>query len=62
LKDKVEMVLAKGDTPYAGKWSNTDLKVMIQWFKREGDKAMPMNKDGLLLLLRYRETCTHVVA
>jgi hypothetical protein len=33
---------------------------MIQWFKWEGGKAMPKNKDGLLL--RYRETCTRVVA
>jgi hypothetical protein len=32
---------------------------MIQWFKRDGDKAMPKNKHGLLL--RYRETCTSVV-
>jgi hypothetical protein len=60
LKDKVDMVLAKGETPEAGKLNNTDLKVMIQRFKREGGKAMPNNKDGLLH--RYRETCTRVVA
>jgi hypothetical protein len=36
-----------------------DLKVMIQWSKHDGDKAMPKNKEGLLL--RYRETRTHVV-
>jgi hypothetical protein len=29
LKDKVDMVLATGETPKAGKWNNTDLKVMI---------------------------------
>jgi hypothetical protein len=60
LQDKVNMVLAKGATPEADKWNNTDLKVMIQWFKIEGDKAMPKNKDGLLL--HYCETCTHVVS
>jgi hypothetical protein len=32
---------------------------MIQWFKREDDKAMPKNKYGLLLC--YSETCTQVV-
>jgi hypothetical protein len=32
---------------------------MIQWFKRDGDKAMPKNKEGLLL--HYRETHTRVV-
>jgi hypothetical protein len=31
----------------------------MQWFKRDGDKAMPKNKEGLLL--RYRETHTRVV-
>jgi hypothetical protein len=59
LKEKVDDVLAKGATPEAGKWNNHDLNVMIQWFKRDGDKAMPKNKEGLLL--RYRETHTHVV-
>jgi hypothetical protein len=49
----------KGATPASGKWNNTYLKVMIQWFKRDGDKAMPKNKEGLLL--RYRETHTRVV-
>jgi hypothetical protein len=60
LKDKVDMVLAKSETPEADKWNKNDLKFMIQWFKWEGDKAMTKNKDGLLL--RYRETCTRVVA
>jgi hypothetical protein len=32
---------------------------MIQWFKRDGDKAMPKRKEGLLLC--YRETHTRVV-
>jgi hypothetical protein len=33
---------------------------MVHWFKRDGDKAMPNNKYGLLLC--YHETCTPVVA
>jgi hypothetical protein len=44
LKEKVDVVLAKGATPEAGKWNKYDLKVTIQWFKRNGDKAMPNNK------------------
>jgi hypothetical protein len=59
LQAKVDAVLAKGATPETGKWNNRDLKVIIQWFKRDGDKAMPKNKEGLLL--RYRETHTRVV-
>jgi hypothetical protein len=59
LKDKVDMVLAKGETPYACKWNTTDRKVMIQWFKWDGDKSTPKNKYSLLLF--YRETCTSVV-
>jgi hypothetical protein len=55
----VDAVLVKGAKPETGQWSNHDLKVMIQWFKRDGDKAMPKNKEGLLL--RYRETHTRVV-
>jgi hypothetical protein len=55
----VDAVLAKGATPGTGKWNNNDLKVMIQWFKRDGDKAMPKNKEGVLL--RYRETHIRVV-
>jgi hypothetical protein len=60
LKENVDAVLAKVATPEAaGKWNNHDLKVMIQWFKRNGDKNMPKNKEGLLL--RYRETHICVV-
>jgi hypothetical protein len=59
LKEKVYMVLAKGATPAEVKWNNNDLKVMIHWFKRGGDKDMPMNKYGFLL--PYRETHTRVV-
>jgi hypothetical protein len=59
LKDKVDLVLGKGATPAADKWNNTDLKVMLQWFKRDGGKAMPKKKEGLLL--RYRETHTRVL-
>jgi hypothetical protein len=39
--------------------SNHDLKVMLQWFKRNGDKYTPKNKEDLLLC--YRETYTCVV-
>jgi hypothetical protein len=59
LKDNVDVVLGKGPTPAAGKWNNTDLKVIIQWFKRDGDNAMPKNNEGLLL--QFRETHTRVV-
>jgi hypothetical protein len=55
----VDMVLATGDIPEAGKWNNTDLKDMIQWFKRESNEAMSKNKDGLLVC--YCEICTRVV-
>jgi hypothetical protein len=48
----------KGPTPVEGKWNNTDLKVIIQWFKRDGDKAMTKNKEGLLLQF---QTHTHVI-
>jgi hypothetical protein len=57
LKAKADAFLAKGVTPETGKWNNHDLKVMIQWFKRDGDKAIPKNKKGFLM--RYRETHTH---
>jgi hypothetical protein len=59
LKTKVDTVLAKGSTSETGKWNKHDLKVMIQWFKHDDDKAMPKNKEGLLL--HYRETHTRVV-
>jgi hypothetical protein len=59
LKNKVDLVLGKWATPAAGKWNNTDPKVMIKWFKRDDDNAMPKNKEGILL--RYRETHTRVV-
>jgi hypothetical protein len=55
----VDAFLAKGAKPETDKLNNHDLKVMIQWFKRDGDKAMPKNKEGLLL--RYHETHTRVV-
>jgi hypothetical protein len=59
LKEKVDAVLAKGTTPEAGKWNNHDLKVMIQRFKCDGDKATPKNKQGLLPC--YCETHTRDV-
>jgi hypothetical protein len=52
LKEKVEDGIQKGPDPQAGKWNNHDLKVMIQWYKRADDGAMPKHKEGLLL--RYR--------
>jgi hypothetical protein len=60
LKEKVDLVLTKGATPAEGKWNNNDLKVMIQWFKRDGDKAMPNNRDGPILW--YCETHTHMLS
>jgi hypothetical protein len=54
----VDVVLTKGSTPEAGKWEHCDLEVMIEWFRRDGDKSMPNNKEGLL---RYRKTHTHTV-
>jgi hypothetical protein len=59
LKAKVDAMLAKGATPKAGKLNNYDLNVTIQWFKRDGDKATPKKKEGLLLC--YRVTHTHAV-
>jgi hypothetical protein len=59
LKEKVEDVIQKWPDPRAGKWNNHDLKVMIQWYKRADDGAMPKNKEGLLL--RYRKTCGRVM-
>jgi hypothetical protein len=56
LKEKVDM-LAKRATSKAGKLNNYDLKVMIQWLKCDGDKAMPNNKEGLLLCYRETHTC-----
>jgi hypothetical protein len=48
-----------GSTPEAGWWNIHDLKVVIQCCNHDGDKSMPKNKEGLLL--RYRETHTHIV-
>jgi hypothetical protein len=59
LKEKVDLVLAKGATPAEGKWRKNNLNVMIQWFKRDDNKAMPKNKD--ILLIRYQETHIRVV-
>jgi hypothetical protein len=56
LKEKVDVVLTKGATPETGKLNNYDLKVVIQWFKRDCVKVMPNNKEGLLL--HYQQTHT----
>jgi hypothetical protein len=45
LKEKVVVLLAKGATPAEGKWINTDLNVMIRWYKRDGDKSIRQNKE-----------------
>jgi hypothetical protein len=58
LKETLYMVLPKGAIPEAGNWNNYDIKVTIQWFKRVGDKAMPKNKNGLML--QCSKTHTHV--
>jgi hypothetical protein len=55
----VDIVLAKGATPSAGKWNNTDSKIVIQWYKQDGDNAMPNKMEGFLH--RYQETHTHAV-
>jgi hypothetical protein len=49
LKGKVNVVLSKGPTPEEGKWNNQDRKVMIHWYKKAGDTAMPKTKEGLIL-------------
>jgi hypothetical protein len=59
LKGKVDVVLSKGPRSEKSKCNNQDLKVVIKWYKRAGDMAMPKNKEGLLL--SYLETCGHVV-
>jgi hypothetical protein len=59
LKEKVDLLLVKGATPSEGKWINTDLKVMTQWYTWYGEKAMPNNKEGFFL--RYHETRTYGV-
>jgi hypothetical protein len=51
LKEKVDLVLAKGATPVECKWNNAGIKVMIQWYGQDGNKAMH----------RYSKTHTRVV-
>jgi hypothetical protein len=46
LKGTLDLVLAKGQAPSEGKWNNTDLKVMIKWYKRDVDKAIPTHTQG----------------
>jgi hypothetical protein len=52
-------VLAKGVTPAEGNLNNTDIKVTIKCYKHDRDKAMPKNKEGLIL--RYCEIYTRFV-
>jgi hypothetical protein len=44
LEANVDEVLAKGATPETGKLNNHYLEVMIQRFKRDGEKSMTNNK------------------
>jgi hypothetical protein len=58
LGEKVDVLLVKGSTPEAVKLNNYDLKVMIPWFKHDGNTYTPKNKEGLLL----RSSETHTLA
>jgi hypothetical protein len=40
LKEKADMVLSKCATPDKGKCNNTDLKVIIRWYKVNSDKVI----------------------
>ena len=38
-------------------WNMNELKIMVTWYKREGDAALPTKKD--LLIVRYEEAKEH---
>ena len=38
-------------------WNVNELKIMVTWYKREGDAALPMKID--LLIVRYEATKDH---
>jgi hypothetical protein len=58
LKEKVEHVLQKGPAPQAGKWNNNDLKAMLQWYKRSGDRPMPKKRKACVLFALAAEVFT----
>jgi hypothetical protein len=60
LKEKAGHVLQEGPEPQSGKCNNNDLKFMIQWYKRADNGIMHKYKE--CLLLRYCETCGHVMS
>jgi len=59
-KDEYDMIYAKVqeiknlNVPY-DKWSATQLKIMVKWYKRDGDDKLPSKKQDLLE--RYLATC-----
>jgi hypothetical protein len=53
IANKVENIHAKGLLP--AQWDQKDLRTMVSWFKRPGDKAFPSTK--IQLLHRYFHTC-----
>ena len=53
IANKVENIHAKGLLP--AQWDQKDLRTMVSWFKRPGDKALPSTK--IQLLRRYYRTC-----
>jgi len=53
LFTKVEEI-KKLDLPYK-KWKSTQLKIMVKWYKREGDAKLPSSKQELIQ--RYLATC-----
>jgi flagellar hook-length control protein FliK len=54
LANKVEAIHAKGLLP--SQWDRKDLGIMVRWFKRAWDKALPSTKEQLLH--RYYQTCS----
>ncbi len=53
LQEKVHKVREKGNSP--DKWNSSDLAIMIQWFRRKGDAAIP--KTVAERRQRYLEVC-----
>ena len=38
-----------------GKWTNSQLRIMVKWLQRDGDENIPLKKQDQLT--RYYETC-----
>lgn len=60
LKDEYDNLLTKVNAVKAAnmppeKWSASQLHVMVKWYKRDDDNALPSKKSDLLT--RYLETC-----